>query len=76
MSRDAAEVLRVIYELGQSRGVAPTLREIAAALGVGSHNAARYWIRKLEREGWLDRRPGLQRATRVTEAGMRRLGVL
>lgn len=67
------EVLIAIHDLAVKHGTAPTLREIAAAIEVNSHNAARYWIAKLEVMGLIERRRGLQRTTRVTEAGKERI---
>lgn len=46
-------------------GIAPTLREISAALGIGSINGAREHLQTLERKGWIRRRTSSARGLEV-----------
>lgn len=50
---------------------APTLRELAALLGLWSHSAADHHLRYLRRKGLVRRDPWLSRALVLTDAGRR-----
>lgn len=43
----------------------PTIREIAAGLGIRNHNAAARHVAELERKGWVRRLPRKARAIEV-----------
>jgi SOS-response transcriptional repressor LexA len=58
-------VLRLIDRLARERGMPPTLREIAAGLGVGSASGVRQHVLALVRDGWLHRDPLVSRGLRV-----------
>lgn len=50
-------------------GGAPTLRELAEALGIASTNAAGDFLAALRRKGYLVRQPAISRGHRLTAAG-------
>lgn len=62
------ELLDFITAAIDQRGVAPSYREIGAALGIGSTNAVSDHIKALIRKGYLERvgEPGQPRSLRLT----------
>lgn len=58
--------LEAIRRLIADRGIAPSVRDIADALGVNI-NAAQCMIEQLERKGFIVRDPRLARSIRVVE---------
>ena len=52
-----AAVLAYIREHLAAHGYAPTLAEIAAAVGLGSRSGAAYYVRALVADGHLTREP-------------------
>lgn len=63
------EALRVIGRSIEMRGVAPTYREVAAALGLASLNRVAELFRALERAGCFTREPRVARAIKLTSRG-------
>lgn len=55
--------------------VAPSMREVGRALGIGSTNAVNDHYEALIRKGLLARDPLKSRAVRPTVAGLRELGL-
>jgi repressor LexA len=53
MTEKQEMLLRFIREYSEQKGCAPTLKEMAAAIGVGSPSVARFHVRKLEEAGVL-----------------------
>ena len=60
-----AEVLRFIRSYGNTHGMAPTLREIGAAMGIGSTNGVAFHLQALERKGAIQKRNMLSRSITV-----------
>lgn len=56
------EVLASIRRLTSSLGYPPTIRELAADLGIRSSNGVSDHLKALERKGCLTRRPWASRA--------------
>ena len=61
-------VLRVIRRAIEREGVPPTLRETAQAMKLDPKSVAQH-IDRLERKGYIRRRPGQSRNVRLTEKG-------
>ncbi len=59
------EVLDTIARLTRERGIAPTLREIADAIGVASHYAVVCLLRPMERAGVVTRDRATPRSIRI-----------
>ena len=68
-------LLRAIYELSHEAHRAPTFREIADRLGVGSTNGITEGLNKLQKMGWLVRDNLVNRSTMVTRRGMLAAGI-
>lgn len=62
------DVLLYIDDYIRKNGASPTLREIAAAAGLGSHSNAQRYVKILEARGWLERRQRRARTLWVNEA--------
>ena len=70
------ETLRVIASHMYETGVAPTVREIGAALGGIGPNAVASLLWPLEREGLIETgRNAKRRSLRITAEGLRLLGI-
>lgn len=63
LSERQQEILRFLWNCPSS--YSPSYREIGQAVGLKCPSAVRYQICKLEREGWIQRRPGRPRALEV-----------
>lgn len=68
------EVLRFVERSLASRGVAPTLREIAAAFSLASTATAQKHLQRLEAKGYLSRERHQKRGLRVTHGDAEALG--
>ena len=62
------QVLESIRKLTHSMGYPPTLREIAADLGLASFSSIARRIDGLEVKGMLVRKPGVSRGIKLTDA--------
>jgi len=60
-------LLRIIEESIAQRGYAPTLQEMAQAMGIASLQGVKDHLVALERKGYLNRFPGRRRAITVTQ---------
>jgi SOS-response transcriptional repressor LexA len=67
-------VLRFVHEYAVTRGSPPTIREIAAAVGVSSTNGIAEHLSALQRKGLVVRRDSVSRGVRVTVEGLAALG--
>ena len=56
-------ILQFIRESVQRQGYAPSLREIAQAVGLASQSTVSYHLSALVKKGYLSRGPGLPRTT-------------
>jgi SOS-response transcriptional repressor LexA len=68
------EVLSVILQFTQARGMAPTLREIMIELGIKSTNGVADHLNRLEHKGLIVRDAMLSRSIRITSKGGSMLG--
>ena len=60
-------LLKIIEESMAKRGYAPTLQEMARAMGISSLQGVKDHLIALERKGYLNRFPGRRRAITVTQ---------
>jgi repressor LexA len=58
----------VAYIRANSHLYGPTIREIAAAMGISSVNGVQGHLDALEKKGVLRRKPGIARGIELTEA--------
>lgn len=63
------KVLRFISRFVRDNGYAPTMREIAEAMGWSSSNAAHDAVRGLIKRGFVNRTPIISRGLTLTDAG-------
>lgn len=69
------DVLNTILRLHNHTGYMPTVREIAAALGLSSPATVHTHLARLERDGLIERRSRGDHAYRVTDLGRTVVGV-
>lgn len=67
-----AEIVEFIREFAERHGYAPTIRDVAGHWGVAA-SSADTMLRRLAEEGLIARPPGIPRAMRVTDNGMKML---
>ncbi|MGX1116378.1 SOS-response transcriptional repressor LexA [Streptomyces ambofaciens] len=58
-------ILRVIRQAITDEGAAPTVSEIAEAVGLRSWSSVHYQLRELETKGAIQREPGQARGIRL-----------
>ncbi len=63
------EVLEHIREHIRRRGMPPSRSELARDLGLAFGSAVNYHLRALERKGWIELTPGLDRGIRLLREG-------
>lgn len=68
-------ILESIRDFIYERGYPPTVRDIARETGISSTSVVDYYLRRLERAGWIERDPRSSRGIRLTVAGARGLGL-
>lgn len=68
-------ILECIRDFIYERGYPPTVRDIARETGISSTSVVDYYLRRLERAGWIERDPRSSRGIRLTVAGARGLGL-
>jgi len=61
------KLLRLIEEIQATRGYAPSLQELAHAMGIASLQGVKDHLAALERKGYLRRTPGRRRAIEVLQ---------
>ena len=67
--RTTERILAYIEKVQAAQGAPPTLREIGLTFGIRSTNGVTYHLDRLEREGWIRRRPHLARGIAVRTDG-------
>ena len=75
---DAERKLKILNHIAgtlRSRGYPPSVREIAAAVGLSSTSAVHHHLLMLEREGFLERGAAQSRALRLTPTAAIQLGL-
>src|SRR5215469_47705 len=69
LSRRQRQILEVIREWVEQRGYAPTLREIAEAVGLTSKSSVAHQLSTLEKKGYLRRDFGRPRTVEMRDSG-------
>lgn len=69
LSKTQQDIFEYIREIIDSRGVAPTVREIGGAVGLKSTSSVQYNLNALEDLGYIQRDPNLKRTIRICSAG-------
>jgi repressor LexA len=66
LSRRQREVLDFIYEFAEENGYPPTHEEIQFEVGLSSKSHVHFYLKALEREGYIERAPNIPRGIRLT----------
>ena len=66
LSRRQREVLDFIYEFVEENGYPPTHEEIQFEVGLSSKSHVHFYLKALEREGYIERAPNIPRGIRLT----------
>lgn len=69
------EILRLIHEEVSSHGFPPSVREIATRVGLASPSTVKHHLDALERNGYLQRSPGLPRALELSDRAREELSL-
>lgn len=66
LTRRQRKVLDFIYEFVEENGYPPTHEEIQFEVGLSSKSHAHFYLKALEREGYIERAPNIPRGIRLT----------
>jgi repressor LexA len=66
LTRRQREVLDFIYEFVEENGYPPTHEEIQFEVGLSSKSHVHFYLKALEREGYIERAPNIPRGIRLT----------
>lgn len=75
LSERQRQILLLVHEEVRTHGFPPSVREIAARVGLASPSTVKHHLDALERGGYLQRIPGLPRALELSPAARTELGV-
>lgn len=67
LTRRQREVLDFIYEFVEENGYPPTHEEIQFEVGLSSKSHVHFYLKALEREGYIQRAPNIPRGIRLTD---------
>jgi repressor LexA len=67
LNRRQRKVLDFIYEFVEENGYPPTHEEIQFEVGLSSKSHVHFYLRALEREGYIERAPNIPRGIRLTD---------
>jgi len=68
LTRRQREVLDFIYEFVEENGYPPTHEEIQFEVGLSSKSHVHFYLKALEREGYIERAPNIPRGIRLTKS--------
>lgn len=71
LTKTQQKVFDYIKEIIDERGVAPSVREIGAAVGLRSTSTVQYNLNALEKAGYIERDSQLKRTIRIVKNGIR-----
>ena len=71
LSKTSKKVFEYIKEVVDNRGLPPSVREIAAAVGLKSTSTVQYHLDLLEKAGYIERDSQLKRTIRIAKNGIR-----
>jgi len=66
LTKRQQEVLDFIYEFVEENGYPPTHQEIQFEVGLSSKSHVHFYLKALEREGYIERAPNIPRGIRLT----------
>jgi repressor LexA len=66
LTKRQREVLDCIYEFVEGNGYPPTHEEIQFEVGLSSKSHVHFYLKALEREGYIERTPNIPRGIRLT----------
>ncbi|MDR3190690.1 MAG: transcriptional repressor LexA [Lactobacillaceae bacterium] len=69
------KILRFVYQATKEKSYPPSVREIAAAVGLNSTSTVQGHLDRLEKNGFIARDRDKKRAIELTKAGLESLGV-
>ena len=75
LTKTQQKVFDYIKEIIDERGLAPSVREIGAAVGLKSTSTVQYNLNALESAGYIERDPVLKRTIRICKNGTRAVHV-
>ena len=67
LSRRQQDCFNALSRLHKEKGHAPSYRELASELGLGSTNAVSELLKQLKRKGWVNWEKGKARAIVITQ---------
>ena len=67
LTRRQRKVLDFIYEFVEENGYPPTHEEIQLEVGLSSKSHVHFYLKALEREGYIERAPKIPRGIRLTD---------
>ena len=71
LSKTSKRVFDFIKQVIDDRGLPPSVREIAVAVGLKSTSTVQYHLDLLEKAGYIERDPKLKRTIRIAKSGVR-----
>lgn len=71
LSKTQQHIFNYIKDVLDARGVAPSVREIAAAVGLKSTSTVQYHLQLLEQKGYIEKDPNLKRTLRISNRGLK-----
>lgn len=71
LTKTQQKVFNYIKEVIDERGIAPSVREIGAAVGLKSTSTVQYNLNALEKAGYIERDSNLKRTIRICKNGIR-----
>jgi repressor LexA len=71
LTKTQQKVFDFIKDVIDDRGLAPSVREIGAAVGLRSTSTVQYNLNALEKMGYIERDPQLKRTIRICKNGIR-----
>lgn len=71
LSKTSQKIFDYIKQVIDSRGLPPSVREIAAAVGLKSTSTVQYHLDRLEEAGYIERDSQLKRTIRICKNGVR-----
>ena len=75
LNKTQKKMFEYIKSVISERGIAPSVREIGAAVGLKSTSTVQYNLNALEKEGFIERDPNLKRTIRIAGVNLKTVPV-
>lgn len=75
LNKTQKKMFEYIKSVIAERGIAPSVREIGAAIGLKSTSTVQYNLNALEKEGFIERDPNLKRTIRIAGVNLKTVPV-